>query len=87
MEIKRAFQPKTVEEVKNLLSRYSNSKLLAGGTDLVLGLRSEKEMAEYLIDMGKIPELKNITNDEKQLTLGSMVIYTIKRKRVNKRKF
>ncbi|MDF2672883.1 MAG: xanthine dehydrogenase family protein subunit [Clostridiales bacterium] len=76
MEIKMAFQPKTVEEVKDLLSKYSNSKLLAGGTDLVLGLRSEKEMAEYLIDMGKIPELKNITNDEKQVTLGSMVTFT-----------
>jgi CO/xanthine dehydrogenase FAD-binding subunit len=33
-------------------------------------------MAEYLIDMGKIPELKNITNDEKQVTLGSMVTFT-----------
>lgn len=76
MEIKRAFQPKSVEEVKNLLSKYSNSKLLAGGTDLVLGLKGEKEMAEYLIDMGRIPELKNIMEDEKQVTLGSMVTFT-----------
>lgn len=76
MEIREIFQPKTVEEVKTLLSKYPNSKLLAGGTDLVLNLRRGKQGAEYLIDLGKIPELKTIDQNEKEITLGSMVTFT-----------
>lgn len=75
MEIRSIFQPKTVEEAKALLSKYPNSKLLAGGTDLVLGLRKEEQKPEYLIAMGKIPELKAIVEDENQVILGSMVTF------------
>lgn len=76
MEIKGVFQPTSVVEIKGLLSKYPNPKLLAGGTDLVLGLRSEQQRAEYLIDMGKTSELKTIVEDEKQVILGSMVTFT-----------
>ncbi len=76
MEIKSIFQPKTVEEAKALLSKYPNTKLLAGGTDLVLGLRKEEQNTEYLIAMGKVPELKNIVEDKNQVILGSMVTFT-----------
>lgn len=76
MEMRGIFQPRTVEEVKTLMSEYPNSKLLAGGTDLVLGLRREEQNILYLIDLGKISELKNIAENEKEITLGSMVTFT-----------
>lgn len=76
MEMRGIFQPKTLNEAKTLLSEYANSKLLAGGTDLVLGLRREEQSAEYLIDLGRIPELKTITKGENEVILGSMVTFT-----------
>ena len=76
MEISDFFQPNTVDEVKALLSEKVNSKLLAGGTDLILDLRKEKKSPEYIIDLGKLSELKNINEDENQITLGSMVTFT-----------
>lgn len=76
MEIRGLFQPKTVEEAKTLLSEYPNSKLLAGGTDLVLNLRRKEQSAEYIIDLGKVSELKAINQNEKEITIGSMVTFT-----------
>lgn len=76
MEMRGIFQPKTVEEAKTLMSEYPNSKLLAGGTDLVLGLRREEQSTQYLIDLGKISDLKAITEDAQEIALGSMVTFT-----------
>lgn len=69
------FQPKTVEEAKKMLSEYSGAKLLAGGTDLVLGLRREDEKTQYLIDISRVSELKSILEDEESIILGSMVTF------------
>lgn len=76
MEMRGIFQPKNIEEAKTLVANYPNSKLLAGGTDLVLGLRREEQSPEYLIDLGRIPELKAITDGDRSITLGSMVTFT-----------
>lgn len=76
MEFLDFFQPNTVEEAKILISENVNSKLLAGGTDLTINLKKEKECPEYIIDIGKIPELKEISEDGKQITIGSMVTFT-----------
>lgn len=75
MELKGVFQPKTVGEAKALLFQYPDSKLLAGGTDLVLGLRREEQRAEYLIDLGKIVELKEIVEEDGHVIIGSMVTF------------
>lgn len=76
MEFLDFFQPNTVEEAKILISENVNSKLLAGGTDLTINLKKEKECPEYIIDIGKIPKLKEISEDGKQITIGSMVTFT-----------
>lgn len=76
MEMRGIFQPKTVEEAKVLMTEHPNAKLLAGGTDLVLGLRREEQKVEYLIGLGKIPELKTIAQNDKEIILGSMVTFT-----------
>lgn len=76
MDLLGFFQPKTIEEARSLLFKHKNSKLLAGGTDLVLELCREKIEPDYLIDISRIQELKNITEDEKYIKLGSMVTFT-----------
>lgn len=76
MELLDFFQPTSVEEAKNLLSKHDNCKLLAGGTDLVLGLLREEENPKLLIDLGKISVLKEITENDKEIILGSMVTFT-----------
>lgn len=70
------FQPNTVDELKVLLSKNINSKLLAGGTDLMLDLKKEEKSSDCIVYMGKVPELKNINEDEREITIGSMVTFT-----------
>jgi CO/xanthine dehydrogenase FAD-binding subunit len=69
-------KPNSIEDAKAMLNEYTSSKLLAGGTDLTLDLKREKLTTEYIIDLGKISELKTITEDAASITLGSMVTFT-----------
>lgn len=76
MELLGFFQPTTIGEAKDMLSKYSNSKLMAGGTDLVLNLRREDEGPEYVIDIRGISELKNIIEKENEVIIGSVATFT-----------
>jgi CO/xanthine dehydrogenase FAD-binding subunit len=69
-------KPNTIGEAKVMLDKYANSKLLAGGTDLILELKREKIKIENIIDMGRISELKTITEEKDGVILGSMVTFT-----------
>lgn len=69
------FKPNTISETKSILDKYANSKLLAGGTDLLLELKEEKLKTETIIDIGRISELKTISEDKDKVTLGSMVTF------------
>lgn len=69
------FKPNTIGEAELLLDRYANSKLLAGGTDLILDLKKEKLKTENIIDMKRISELKLITEDKDNIILGSLVTF------------
>lgn len=69
-------KPNTIWEAKVMLDKYANSKLLAGGTDLILELKREKIKIENIIDMGRISELKTITEEKDGVILGSMVTFT-----------
>lgn len=56
--------PKTLEETCNLLwAAGGKAKIIAGGTDLVIGLRNGDHNPQYLVDITKIEELRRI--DEK----------------------
>lgn len=67
---------KDIKEVLQLLSRYQGqSRIMAGGTDLVLDLQNEKYQADYLIDITRIPELKEIRKDGHTLTVGAAVTH------------
>lgn len=67
----------SIEEVVHLLGNYKEkSKVIAGGTDLLIGLRNEKISPLVLIDISKIKELRKIEVTKDKIILGSGVTFT-----------
>ena len=68
------FAPKTLEEALDLLHKYKdkNTKILAGGTDLLVRMKTIGFDVDYLINIKEIPELKFIDTDE-GLKIGATV--------------
>ena len=68
------FAPKTLEEVLDLLYRYKdkNTKILAGGTDLLVKMKTIDLKVDYLINIKDISELNFINTDE-GLKIGASV--------------
>ena len=67
-------EPETIEETLVMLSKYDKrSKIIAGGTDLILQIRQKAIKPEYVIDITSIPGLDYITfDDQKRLRLGAL---------------
>ncbi len=68
--------PKTLDEALEMLSMYKEAaKILAGGTDLIPGLkRREIGIPEYVIDIKSIPGLDELSYDKKSgLKIGPLV--------------
>ncbi len=67
-------KPKTIKEAISLLSRYNGqSKVIAGGTDLVVQMRDRLIRPGNVIDITGIEELSYIDiNDEKGLLIGAL---------------
>lgn len=65
--------PKSTEEVVTLLAgQNGDSKILCGGTDLLVQLREGRRSAGLVIDIKNIPELTQITFDSKNgLRIGA----------------
>jgi len=65
-------QPGTVEEVLKLLDKYgSDARLIAGGTDLIVGLEKEECVIPVLIDVCRIKGLDLIKLDDGRLSIGA----------------
>lgn len=69
-------QPVTLADAVALLRDKPNTKILAGGTDLIIGLKANPGMCEYLLDCKKIPELNELLVDGATLTVGACVTLT-----------
>ena len=66
--------PRSVEEATRKLGEYSQPVLLAGGTDLLVQLRTQRKTADAVIDLKHIQELNEVTDDPARgLTLGAAV--------------
>lgn len=68
-------RPQNVEEAVKMAQR-PGSQILAGGTDLVLQLKEGKIKPDAVIDLGKLPELRQIQAINGYLEIGSMVSFT-----------
>lgn len=67
-------EPATIEEAIALLSKHDGkARVIAGGTDLLVQVRSKAIKPEHVIDIGYIPGLDYINYDEKQgLSIGAL---------------
>ena len=66
MENFEYFEPQTVKEAVVLLGQYKRgAKLLAGGTDLMVGMKEGFVNPRYLINLKTIKELDKIVYSKK----------------------
>jgi CO/xanthine dehydrogenase FAD-binding subunit len=72
--LKYYFQPETVSDAVSLLASYGErAKILAGGTDLLVLMRSRILRPECIIDITRVPELDYISyRDEDGLRIGAL---------------
>lgn len=75
MELLNFFYPQTLEQVKEFINKNHKSKILAGGTDLVLELRKKNINKGCIVALNKISELKGIEEDEECVVIGAMVTF------------
>ena len=76
---KQYYTPNTVEETLSLLaSHQGNARIIAGGTDLLLDLKFGADHAplDALVDVTRIPEMLEITEDKGSVTIGGAVTHT-----------
>jgi len=69
------FAPETLQETLELLDRHGQeSKLMAGGTDLIVSLRAREQRPKNVIDIKGVKELHELSYDEKRgLSVGAAV--------------
>ncbi len=74
------YRPKTLNELKNVLRELKdNSRILAGGTDIVPGFIQESKRfssIKNLIDVNSIPELKTIKEFDRKVSIGCAVTFS-----------
>src|SRR5262249_2412362 len=67
--------PRTLAEAASLLAEHGErARVLAGGTDILVQVREGRRSADVLVDIKHIPELTNVTLDERSgLVIGAAV--------------
>lgn len=77
MAIEIIYKSKSINQTIELLDQYKGkSKLIAGGTDIIIALRNEKISPKVLIDISGIEELKKIEINEDKIIIGAGVSFT-----------
>lgn len=69
-------QARSVEEAVELLSQYESSKIIAGGTDIIIQIYEKRIHPKALIDISKVDELKKIEEKDDYIEIGAGVTYT-----------
>ena len=65
------FEPTTLSEASRLFAE-EHAQLLAGGTDIIIGMKALTETPQSVISLQKIPGLAGITTDGDSINIGAM---------------
>jgi len=66
-------EPRSVGEAIELLVTHGDAaRILAGGTDLLVQMKMERQKPAYVIGIGKLTELQGIYQDIDRLTVGAL---------------
>ncbi|MYG08866.1 xanthine dehydrogenase family protein subunit M [Candidatus Poribacteria bacterium] len=65
------YEPTTLAEASRLFAE-EHAQLLAGGTDIIIGMKAYTETPETVISLQKIPGLAGITTDGDSISIGAM---------------
>ena len=68
---KKYFAPKTIKDLKKILKKVKNSKLLSGGTDLSLEVTKKRKELKNIIYLGSIKELNFIKIYKNEINIGA----------------
>lgn len=72
----RADRPENMEELRDILRTATiETRLIAGGTDLTLHVRSHPEEDLHLVDVSHLEELRQIRVDGDRLEIGASVTF------------
>lgn len=69
----RLLRPQSLDEAIAARAAHPNSRLLGGGTDLLVNIRRGIEAPPVLIELNRVPELHAIRADASALELGASV--------------
>ena len=69
-------EPSTLSEALSLLNQYDGqSKILAGGTDLIIQMKQNKVTPQYVVNLKHISGLDYIRYDGQWLRIGPLVTH------------
>ena len=67
---------RSVEEALELLTKHGeDAKLLAGGHSLIPAMKLRLAAPLYLIDLGRVPELRGVRLDGNTLAIGALTVH------------
>ena len=70
-------RPRKLSEALGFLGENApGTTILAGGTDVMIDMRAGELSPRYLLDVGRLAELRRIEIDEGQLTIGAAITIT-----------
>lgn len=76
IELKGYFQPESLEEALDLLSRnQGKARVVAGGTDVIPQLRRKEMKIDALVDLSRIPGMGSVALENGLFTLGGMMTH------------
>ena len=69
--------PGTIQEACDLLWKAKGeAKIIAGGTDLMIGLRNEDQNPQLIVDISRIGELRKIEEKNGTISIGAAVTHS-----------
>jgi carbon-monoxide dehydrogenase medium subunit len=76
IEIQQYLQPSTAQDALDMLAEYKGRALIiAGGTDVIPMLRQGELQADALVDITRLPGMKNIEAEGDLICLGGLVTH------------